>query len=842
MLHTQAIFKNTLKTFYSIAFLTSIYEFISVSKLQAETPAVVQTSIPSQELQPQEPLENQEDQDEDELEEQKIIKNIFIEGTSPLLENAVRIKIPYKQGEVFNPGKTAQLIRNVASLGYFTDIQVQAEDISDTEINLYIHVKEDKQKLSQVKYEGSKVLKADDIEKQLKLSSLKTINQEEAEVYAEKLKRMLAEKSYHNATVTTELQPAENNTVTAVYTITEGPKAAIKQICFEGNRAFPSKKLKSLLLTQEDWLLSFLNKAGTYIPDMLEQDKQVLEHFYQSNGFLTARVADVRVITDPCTQFITITFVIEEGDLYTVKCVSAPGNDMLSETQLLSALPVRPGQLYSRELIRQALEMLRVAWGQFGYIYADVSPVIQPNFEDKTVDITFYSDLGSQMYANRINIIGNCKTRDYVIRRNIAVNEGELITTEQLDFSKAHVESLGFFDPRDGVNWRITKVSENLVDLDLMLKEVKTGKLFGQVGYGGGADPKSPTTSLRVGAGITDRNFLGTGIVYNLNLSFSRQDRNAIFSVFQPWIFDRPLGIGFDVFHRTTLYEDVRSLQRPPVEQLSGGNIRLAFTPESLRRTNFNIVAGIDRIRFNTTENEVCSQNVLSQQQRDVEEFIYNRRFQSGNLNSIGLSITRDLRNNPVAANRGYIVDFASKVAVPYGSPFGFAKADIDATWLTPLIGEYDLTFVLHGHAGYVKQLQGKVVPYRELYNVGGQSSVRGFTFGQISPQLNGDSIGGSKAFWVNAELIFPITKDQTVRGVLFYDGGAGWDTPLTATARAANLPIVNNRFNYRHSIGFGIRLSYPVPLRVDWGFKLDRNKRRNETAYEVDFTMSQEF
>ena len=232
----------------------------------------------------------------------------------------------------------------------------------------------------------------------------------------------------------------------------------------------------------------------------------------------------------------------------------------------------------------------------------------------------------------------------------------------------------------------------------------------------------------------------------------------------------------------------------------------------------------------------------MSQQQEDIEEFLYNRRFQSGNLNSIGCSIIRDLRNNPIAANRGYIVDFASKIGIPYHSDFGFAKADIDATWMTPLIGEYDLTFVLHAHGGFIKQLQNKVVPYRELYNVGGQATVRGFTFGQISPQLNGDSIGGSKAFWVNAELIFPITKDQTVRGVLFYDGGAGWDTPLTASARSALLPIVNNRFNYRHAIGFGVRLTYPVPFRVDWGFKLDRNKRRNETAYEVDFTMSQEF
>ena len=178
----------------------------------------------------------------------------------------------------------------------------------------------------------------------------------------------------------------------------------------------------------------------------------------------------------------------------------------------------------------------------------------------------------------------------------------------------------------------------------------------------------------------------------------------------------------------------------------------------------------------------------------------------------------------------------------------GFQKYDIDAHWYTPLIGSYDLIFHLRGYLGIVVPFKHKLIPYRELFHIGGPASVRGFLFGEIGPQFNvfeqlseatrGDSIGGTKATWINAELIFPITNDMNFKGVLFYDGGAGWDNPYV---NADNRRFIrNNHFNYRHAVGFGIRIYNPMPLKVDWGFKLD--PRKGEPAYEVHFNSSYEW
>ncbi len=204
----------------------------------------------------------------------------------------------------------------------------------------------------------------------------------------------------------------------------------------------------------------------------------------------------------------------------------------------------------------------------------------------------------------------------------------------------------------------------------------------------------------------------------------------------------------------------------------------------------------------------------------------------------------QDFRNHPTYPSKGYNWSFTGKFCYPTPvSNFSFYKIDLDATWLTPLIGDSDLIFLLHGHAGVAKPLAGKNIPYRELYHVGGPATVRGYLYGQIGPQIFGDSIGAQKAFWVNAELIFSVTKDQSLRGVLFYDGGAGWDTTSGARFQELGMQDIlkNNRFKYKHSVGFGIRLASP-PIRIDWGFKLDRNKRLNEPASEVHFNMAQDF
>ena len=264
---------------------------------------------------------------------------------------------------------------------------------------------------------------------------------------------------------------------------------------------------------------------------------------------------------------MNITFHIDEGDIFKIKDFSVPGNDILTEEQLKQMVPFYEGELYSKEKIGKAIEHLRMIWGEYGYIYADIEPSIQPNFEEKTVSLTLNSDLGKKIKLNRINIIGNQKTRDYVIRRQLLLDEGQTLTNKLMERSKNRVEQLGFFDTREGVNWKINKVSEDTADLDLILKEIKTGEFHAQIGTGGSQkDITSPAKSFSIGAGISDRNFLGTGLQYNLSAEYSRQDFNIALNLFQPWLFNRPIMGNLSAAHRKSTYEDFKNVNQTPVK------------------------------------------------------------------------------------------------------------------------------------------------------------------------------------------------------------------------------------------------------------------------------------
>ena len=238
---------------------------------------------------------------------------------------------------------------------------------------------------------------------------------------------------------------------------------------------------------------------------------------------------------------------------------------------------------------------------------------------------------------------------------------------------------------------------------------------------------------------------------------------------------------------------------------------------------------------------------------RAQANFEYNKiltqEFTPGEYVWVAGNIEQDKRNHPMHTSRGQKWKIISKVAIPSfdrertdavpGDPIlrkiGYAKLFLDYLWYTPLIGEQDLVFKLHLFFGLATPLKGRTIPFNELFHIGGDTTVRGFTYGEIGPKFLGDTIGSKKALFMNAELIFPITNDLSMKGVIFYDGGAGWDNPYACDVTPGL--ITNNGFDYRHSVGFGIRLLRPMPVRIDWGFKLD--PRTGEQESQVHFGMT---
>ncbi|MCL4361528.1 outer membrane protein assembly factor BamA [Candidatus Dependentiae bacterium] len=767
-----------------------------------------------------------------EKKEQRRIRNIIIKGNSYVPEETILPKIPYKSGEIFDKSKTGKLIRNLWDLGYFNRIQVFIDPISETQLDLHV-VLGVKKKLAEITFEGNNNLKDKEIEK-LDLKNIAAVDEQELEEMSFKIKNLYAEKNYHDVQITAELIPITDTAAKVHFKIKEGKKSVVKRVFFKGNKHISSKVLGGLIFTREDWILSILDKAGTYSPDMLDLDRHRLANYYQSQGYLTANVKDVDIKKDPKTSELVITFDIEEGDLFTVKNISIPGNDILSEQQLKMMIPICPGELYSKEKLFKAIEQLKLIWGEYGYIYADVDPQILPDFDEKTVDITLNTDLGNKIQLRRINIIGNQKTRDFVIRRHLVIDEGETITNRKMELSKNRVEGLGFFDPKEGVNWKIKKVDDNLADLDLILKEIKTGQVMAQIGTNGiPQDATSPSTSFNITAFVRERNLMGTGMQFSVGATYSRQDFTTWLNISQPWLCNRPIYFGLDVSHKRANYEDYKeTVDNIPVEKITGAGITLGYTSPRLYDTSF---------LFNTNYENVDYNRIIAKPPRT--QLSIDRQFQSGDLFTAAYIMSQSLFNNPAYPTRGYAWAITGKVGSSLlRNNFGFFKFEADASWVTPLINEYDLVFFLHGHAGFVHQFNNKCcIPYRELFHVGGPATVRGYLFGEIGPNIKGDSIGATKAFWINAELRFPITKDLSIKGAIFYDGGAGWDT-LPSLLTGQELLVRNNQFNFRQSVGVGLRLTNPSPVRIDVGFKLNRNRRLKESPYEVHFTMNQEF
>jgi outer membrane protein insertion porin family len=794
-------------------------------------------------------IDNDDDAEEEETEQSintpRRINSIIVHGNISTSKDAIINHVPYKVGELFDPRKTRTLIHNLYyNIKKFRTIKVMGEIIDGNYMNLHIIV-EEKSPLKELKTIGNKQVSEKEIAKKINLEEITSIDPEELKIIANKIKEVYLEKGYHQTDIETEIELDDNNRATATLTVHEGIAATVKQIHFIGNNTISSKQLRAVALTKEDWLLSFLDKSGNYHPDRLEGDKHFIEQYYQNSGFLHAKVVDIIVDIDPETQNIILTFEIEEGNRYVINKISAPGTDTVSEQFLLAMLPIRPGMYYSREGITNSIKRLEMIWGDYGYIFAHIEPSVQPNEDDKTVSLSFFSELGDQVYLNKINIRGNTKTRDKIIRRKIILDEGELLTQSRMNISKRNVASLGYFDPREGVNWKIRRLNKEEADLDLIVKETKTGHFGTQLGFGGagGADWNSAISGMSVKTELSDTNLFGSGVHLNLSATYAKDEQTAILHVAQPWLFDKPILGAFDIYHRRPVYDELRHV-RTVKQKLTGGSFTLGCITQSKNQlfhdVNILFSSGVEDIKYDANPPQAILGDPLA---KAAYQQILTKEFTPGTFAFISTKMEQDTRNHPIHTMNGHKWRFSTKFAIPtFGNNIGFYKIEMDASWFTPLISEYDLILKLHGYFGISTPFKNRIVPFGDLYHIGGQQSVRGFLFGQMGPQFLGDTIGGAKAFFWNAELIAPITADMNMKAVMFYDGGTGFGNPYVTLA---DKPFVtSNNFDYRHSIGIGVRLLQPMPVNIDWGFKIDPRKdklnpSRSESASEVHFGMS---
>lgn len=811
----------------------------------------------------------------------RIINEIILKRPNPnnyIPDDAILNAITYKKGEIFKPHKTNKLIHNIYRLGepfsYFEQIEVLGEDLPDGKINLHIIITE-KIELASLIIEGNNHLPLKEIQKKIDVSNIHGLNEADIQALIKIIKLMYQEKNYHKPEISWEFKTSPGETKpSAILKIKEGNKSMVKRVFFVGNKNISHKQLKNIIFTREEWLGGFLTKAGSMQQDFLERDKHILENYYKSNGYMNARVTEVNVVIDDSNHF-TVTFNIYEGEIYKINAIEITGDDSVNHDFLKNVLPVKPGENYSTENLRKSLEIIKDLWGDQGYLFVDAEPLIIPNEDKKTVNVTFNIEPGKKVLINRINIKGNKKTRDKVIRRNLVVKENDYVRHSQLEISKNRVENLSFFEERGGVNWKINRIDDENADIDLILNEIKTGKMLFNLGYGGSPiDIGSPTSSFSIGGSLIEANLFGRGIRLNISLNWSKQQTTFSINVADPWFLDKPIYSEFD-FHvaRSDYNEELQNVDDFKENRI-GGYLGLGFV--SGYKPWYNDVMVRLRTSFdNISYTRPPEVGKIETPVQAVKQLFLNNSFQPGGLSILELLIAKDFRNHTAHPTTGYQFswnsrfglgintnnkDCSKEVCYYYNSEkhsirigatnekFGYFKTELDMTYYTPLLPDNMLILMLHSFAGFVKKFENKAVPYADLFHIGGPASVRGFNYGQISPHFLGDSLGAGRAFFVNTELIFPIVNDFSVKGCIFYDGGAGWNSPYldiisrfdeTNKTKTIN-SLDNNKFNYRQSIGIGIRMIRPQPIRIDYGFKLDRKK--GESISELHFSSYREF
>lgn len=791
---------------------------------------------------------------------QRLVRNIIVQGNEKVTPESIIVRLPFKPGKPFKPHQSSQAIKNVFALGYFRQVQMYVDLIDHEQIDVCIVVTE-KPRVTDVIIKGMKHLAEKDLKKETGLDKIQTMNEEELKNFAAKIKRYYSKKNYHFAQVETNLEVIDKQHVIAHFQVKEGQKTFVHRIAFKGNKSVTSKKLKRIIYTREVWPLSPMDSSGSYQADMIEADKAMIEDGYKSNGFVHAKVTDADIIFDEVTNGYDVTYTIHEGDVYFIKEVSMQGNDILTSELLKASVPIQPGQRYSVEKLRTSIERLRLLWGEYGYLFADIEPSIDVNEEDKTVTVSFSFDLKDKVFLNRLTIKGNQKARDKIIRRQILLDEGDLITNKKMDQSKDRVKMTGYFDEREGVNWKITRIDDTHADLDLMLKEIKTGKFQCQISYGGAAKGgTTPTKGLVGSAVVSDKNLWGTGIATSLLAEIAERQQSITGSIMDPWLFDKPIRSNLNVYARHSEYtEGINYTLNPPQEYVIGGFFGAGYVAKLFGESILEAQLGFETITFDPA---VEAAPRLTNAEQQFYQIILDKSFQSGDQYWARWSISQDFRNGLVFATNGYQWNWYGQLAFPLtANGFNFFKTELDATWYTPLIGENSLVLCLHGHLGFIQPLNNKNAPWKSLFHIGGPGTIRGYTWGQIGPTWQGDSMGATKAFYVNVEFIVPLTPDLTTRAVMFYDGGAGWDMPykneIRTSINAINTQnasdvqaqkfyfdehLNNDEFFYRHSFGVGIRMLNPTPLQVDFGIKLNPSKIFKHKLTELHLSMTHEF
>ncbi len=781
------------------------------------------------------------------------VQEVRVEGNERVETEAILRRVQLPAGTMASNRQFGEAIRRVYELGLFQDIQIDAQQGTDGVILTVIVV--EKPAITELVFEGNDALDEEELTEGLGVRTGQILDESMVRAGALRIEEKYREKGFYLVEVAYEIVETSSTEVSVVYRIDESEKLRVARMSFVGNESIESSEILKFIATRPGSLLSFLNQSGTFRRTEFQTDLQRIRFLYYDRGFLDVEVTDPVLELSPDRSSLYVTIGIVEGPQYRVSDVSVSGDILTTQQELLELTTLTPGEYFSSSQVRDDIERLTGVYRDAGYANANVNMLTRQDDETLQIGVQYDIEQGELCYIGRIEFVGNSLTRDRVLRRQMAVSEGDQYSGELLRRSERFINQLGLFE---SVVFREQPDPNNprIIDLQVEIEERPTRQF--QVGAG-----FSSVDSFIATAQVSENNLFGRGQSLTLNAMLSAIRTMFVLSFVEPFLFDTRLQFGVDLFNRQIVFAEYE-------RDSAGASANVGYRPfwdlDNAFWRNFLVTTGyqVENVRVVPGGRFGRSNSPLLQ------------RYNGGLTSSLLAGVQLDQRDDRIFTRRGAFHAVNLELAESFiASENEFFRSRVVSRWYYSLrnpencpqsrpgdIGNSggglcrllaSTVLRLNLELGYVgSTTSDRDVPIFERFYSGGPNSVRGFERLTLSPtepvgqSLSPDStlrifpVGGHKELIINFEVEFPLVNAVGIRGVVFADAGSslGRNSPYTLRLDFLNPDLANV---LRSSVGFGFRWRSPIgPLRFEWGYPL--NPRGFERGNVFEFSIQNSF
>lgn len=716
-----------------------------------------------------------------------LVNVIEFKGLRKIDKDVLREKITQKVGEPLFSGKVSDDVKGIFGMGYFEDVRVEME-MFEGGIKLIYIVKE-KPTVVRVEFQGNDKLEDSKLREQITISPGSMSDTVLIQENADKLRAFYESQGYALARVVPVVRKISSERVFLTYQILEGPRVKVKSVKVLGNKAVSSRSIEKVMKTSRWGLFSFMTAGGYYEKAEMDADIERIKDLYYDRGFIKMAVSEPSLKLTEDGKWMDITIRVSEGEQFRISSVGFSGNTVFTGTELEKKIKSAPGAVLGKRLLGADVASLTDMYSEKGYAMVSIYPRIIPDETGKEAKVLFRINEGDVFRVGRIDISGNQKTRDKVIRREMKLNEGDVFNSTFLRKSYRRINNLNLFE-QVALKPEPDPATKN-IGINIDVKERATGFLSAGGGY----------SSLDRWIGtvdFTEGNLGGRGQHIRLKGEFSARTVLYELSFRDPWFMNRPVSFTTSVFNTTRTFTDYKK---------TATGFTIGFGKRFPDYWSANMSYRFEKAAI--FEIKDTASNIIKEQEGTTT------------TSSVSPSVARDTRDNFLDPHRGSR-NVLSLTYAGLGGDNRFIRGLLDSIWYVPA-GSTTLSF--RSRYGYASGLFGRNLPLYERFYVGGIYTVRGFSFGEAGPRgETGDRIGGTKELVFNVEYVVPLISEVRLKGVAFFDAGSAFEGGIRMD-------------DLRYSAGLGVRWISPIgPIRLEWGYNIEPRPGESQSRWDFAF------